>query len=193
MCLMQTDLPVPDGPRIIEIWLSGRPRLSPLRILLRPNALCTSMNSIASTAPSGRGRWPWCHSYSFSWPAGAASRFSRPLGSHSWARYASWSLFRAFGSTRPSPSSGVSRISSVSSVRSSSISLSSAANRGAWVRSPEHLGSQHSHEVHEHRVQDHRLGRRRSDAHGSAGGVVPVVEPDEDDHGRHRHALYHAV
>src|SRR5215216_4827841 len=190
MCLMQTDLPVPDGPRIIEIWLSGRPRLRPFRILLRPNALWTSMNSIASTAPSGRGRCPWCHSYSFSMPTGAASRFSRPLGSHSCARYASWSLFRAFGSTRESPVSGSSRISSV---RSSSISLSSAANRRSWVRSPEDLGPQHSHEVHEHRVQDHRLRGRRSHADGSARGVVPVVEPDEDDHRRHRHALYHAV
>src|SRR5215212_1558619 len=55
MCLMQTDLPVPDGPRIIEIWLSGMPRLRPFRILLRPNALCTSMNSSASTAPFRRG------------------------------------------------------------------------------------------------------------------------------------------
>jgi hypothetical protein len=39
MCLMQTDFPVPDGPRIIEIFPSGRPMLSPRRILLRPNAL----------------------------------------------------------------------------------------------------------------------------------------------------------
>jgi hypothetical protein len=34
-------LPVPDGPRIIEILSSGMPRLRPRRILLRPNALCT--------------------------------------------------------------------------------------------------------------------------------------------------------
>ena len=32
MCLMQTDFPVPDGPRIIEIWSFGRPRFRPLRI-----------------------------------------------------------------------------------------------------------------------------------------------------------------
>ena len=56
MCLMQTDLPVPDGPRIIEIWSSGRPRLRPFRIVLRPNALMTSMNSTASSAPCSRVR-----------------------------------------------------------------------------------------------------------------------------------------
>ena len=60
MCLMQTDLPVPDGPRIIEIWLSGRPRLRPFRIVLRPNALTTSMNSTASSEPCSRVR-PVCH------------------------------------------------------------------------------------------------------------------------------------
>ena len=48
MCLMQTDLPVPDGPRIIEILPSGRPMFRPRRIWLRPNALWTSMNSTAS-------------------------------------------------------------------------------------------------------------------------------------------------
>ena len=60
MCLMQTDLPVPDGPRIIEIWLSGMPRLRPLRIVLRPNDFFTSMNSIASVEPWSRVR-PECH------------------------------------------------------------------------------------------------------------------------------------
>ena len=39
MCLMQTDLPVPDGPRIIETMPSGRPMFSPRRIWARPNAL----------------------------------------------------------------------------------------------------------------------------------------------------------
>ena len=48
MCLMHTDLPVPDGPRIIEIWSSGMPRLRPFRIVLRPNDFLTSMNSMAS-------------------------------------------------------------------------------------------------------------------------------------------------
>ena len=50
MCLMQTDLPVPDGPRIIEIWPSGRPRLRPFRIVLRPKDFFTSMNSTASVS-----------------------------------------------------------------------------------------------------------------------------------------------
>ena len=51
MCLMHTDLPVPDGPRIIEILSSGMPMLRPRRILLRPNALWTSTNSTASSVP----------------------------------------------------------------------------------------------------------------------------------------------
>ncbi len=67
MCLMQTDLPVPDGPRIIEIWLSGMPRFRPLRIVLRPNDFLTSMNSIASMPPCSR-LWPVCQRYSSSPP-----------------------------------------------------------------------------------------------------------------------------
>ncbi len=51
MCLMHTDLPVPDGPRIIEIWLSGMPRFRPFRIVLRPKDFLTSMNSMASVEP----------------------------------------------------------------------------------------------------------------------------------------------
>src|SRR3954453_12499353 len=66
MCLMHTDLPVPDGPRIIEILSSGMPRLRPRRILLRPNALWTSTNSTASGTPVGRCA-PVCHLYSSSW------------------------------------------------------------------------------------------------------------------------------
>src|SRR6185437_5905687 len=54
MCLMQTDLPVPEGPRIIEILPSGMPMFRPRRILLRPKALWTSTNSTASGAPVGR-------------------------------------------------------------------------------------------------------------------------------------------
>ena len=54
MCLMHTDLPVPDGPRIIEILPSGMPMFRPRRILLRPKALWTSTNSTASAAPVGR-------------------------------------------------------------------------------------------------------------------------------------------
>ena len=53
MCLMQTDFPVPDGPRIIEILSSGIAMFSPRRILLRPNALWTSTNSTASGRRSG--------------------------------------------------------------------------------------------------------------------------------------------
>ena len=39
MCLMHTDLPVPDGPRIIDTIPSGSPMLSPRRMCARPNAL----------------------------------------------------------------------------------------------------------------------------------------------------------
>ena len=73
MCLMQTDLPVPDGPRIIEILSFGMPRLSPRRILLRPNALWTSTNSTASSTPVGRCS-PVCHWYSSSRAALAADQ-----------------------------------------------------------------------------------------------------------------------
>ena len=60
MCLMQTDFPVPDGPRIIEILSFGMPMFRPRRILLRPNALWTSTNSTASSTPTGRFL-PVCH------------------------------------------------------------------------------------------------------------------------------------
>ena len=86
MCLMQTDLPVPDGPRIIEILPSGRPMFRPRRILLRPKALWTSMNSTASGTPVGR-LMPVCQWYSSSAfgsgslddaaPAAAAARLRR--------------------------------------------------------------------------------------------------------------------
>ena len=54
MCLMHTDLPVPEGPMIIEILPSGRPMLSPRSTWLRPKDLCTSTNSTASGASVGR-------------------------------------------------------------------------------------------------------------------------------------------
>src|SRR4051794_36104329 len=75
MCLMQTDLPVPDGPRIIEIWPSGMPRLRPFSTVLRPNDFLTSMNSTASvSALSLRVRLAVCHLYSSSsWPPGGGS------------------------------------------------------------------------------------------------------------------------
>src|SRR5580658_4643651 len=61
MCLMHTDLPVPEGPRIIETWPSGMPRFSPRSTRLEPNALWTLMNSIASGASLGREApvWYW--------------------------------------------------------------------------------------------------------------------------------------
>src|SRR4051794_18120033 len=65
MCLMQTDFPVPDGPRIIEILSFGIPMFRPRRILLRPNALWTSTNSTASSTPDARFL-PVCHLYSSS-------------------------------------------------------------------------------------------------------------------------------
>ena len=65
MCLMQTDLPVPDGPTIIAILPSGRPMFRPLRMRLRPKDLCTSTNSIASGTPVGRLA-PVCQRYSSS-------------------------------------------------------------------------------------------------------------------------------
>src|SRR3954469_5137709 len=65
MCLMQTDFPVPEGPRIIEILSFGMPMFRPRRILLRPNALWTSTNSTASSTPDGRFL-PVCHLYSSS-------------------------------------------------------------------------------------------------------------------------------
>src|SRR3954468_2584226 len=68
MCLMHTDFPVPEGPRIIEILSSGMPMFRPRRIWLRPNALWTSMNSTASSEPCGRCL-PVCHWYSSSWPS----------------------------------------------------------------------------------------------------------------------------
>ena len=54
MCLMQTDLPVPEGPRIIEILPSGKPMLRPRSTWFEPKDLWTPMNSIASGTPVGR-------------------------------------------------------------------------------------------------------------------------------------------
>src|SRR3954453_15306442 len=83
MCLMQTDFPVPDGPRIIEILSSGMPMFRPRRILLRPNALWTSTNSTASSEPCGRCL-PVCHWYSSSgWSGLRSSVFGSSLISSS--------------------------------------------------------------------------------------------------------------
>ncbi len=79
MCLMQTDLPVPEGPRIIETWPSGMPRFSPRSTRLEPNALWTSMNSIASGTSVGRLApvWYWKSSSS----AGSTVSGSRAIPS----------------------------------------------------------------------------------------------------------------
>src|SRR4051794_5874378 len=71
MCLIHTDFPVPDGPRIIEILSFGMPMFSPRRILLRPNTLWTSTNSTASSTPDA-SFFPVCHLYSSSscWAVG---------------------------------------------------------------------------------------------------------------------------
>ena len=63
MCLMQTDLPVPDGPRIIVIMPSGMPRLRPSSTVLRPKRLTTSMNSTVSLRPWSR-TVPWYANFS---------------------------------------------------------------------------------------------------------------------------------
>ena len=61
MCLMQTDLPVPEGPRIIEIWSFGQAEVQAVEDrVVRPNDFLTSMNSTASVAPCSRVR-PLCH------------------------------------------------------------------------------------------------------------------------------------
>ena len=63
MCLMQTDLPVPDGPRIIVIIPLGMPRLRPSSTVLRPKRLTTSMNSTVSSRPWPR-IVPWYSNFS---------------------------------------------------------------------------------------------------------------------------------
>src|SRR5437879_5747435 len=70
MCLMHTDFPVPEGPRIIEILFSGSDMFSPRSTWLDPNALCTSTNSIASGSRDSR-IGPLSSSNSTSSPAGA--------------------------------------------------------------------------------------------------------------------------
>ena len=63
MCLMQTDFPVPEGPRIVVMLVLGDRHVEPGRIWLRPNDLWTSMNSTASLVPVGRCL-PVCQRYS---------------------------------------------------------------------------------------------------------------------------------
>jgi hypothetical protein len=71
---------------------SGMPMFRPRRILLRPNALCTSTNSTASGAPEGRFL-PVCHLYSSScWGFWVfASRSSHPpMGARGFAPQNTW-------------------------------------------------------------------------------------------------------
>src|SRR3954468_24798104 len=193
MCLMQTDFPVPDGPRIIEMRSSGRPMFRPRRILLRPKALWTSTNSIASSVPCGRSRCPLCHLNSSSSPSGPGSLTTETRegsGSPDSSRRSLPISQRAGepASVGCSEKSSPRRGSSVWSVTSLS-----ASDRGPGVRAPEHLCSQHPDGVDKDDVQHHRLRCRRADAHWAAAGVVTVVTPDKDDGSGHHHAFDHAV
>src|SRR3954452_25173457 len=188
MCLMHTDFPVPEGPRIIEILSSGRPMFRPRRILLRPKALWTSTNSIASVTPAGRSRWPLCS-------ANSSSSSSGPGSLTTDTRDGSASSSRSISQrARPLASVGCSEASPSQPLRSlSSVTSLSASDRRPRVRTPEHLCSQHPDEVHQHDVEHHRLRRRRSDADRAPARVVAVVAPDQHDRGRHDHAFDHAV
>src|SRR4051812_18423041 len=174
MCLMHTDFPVPEGPRIMEILPSGRPMFRPHRILLRPKALWTSTNSTASGTPVGRLS-PVCHWYSSSppsWPpVGGASRTTASRSSSGLRGTASRSVVVSF----------------------SSDIATSASDRSPWVRSPEHLCSQHPDQMHQNDVHDHRFCGGGTDADGSSARVIAVVAPDKDDGRGHHHALDHAV
>ena len=175
MCLMQTDLPVPDGPRIIEILPSGRPMFRPRRILLRPNDLWTSTNSTASGTPVGRLR-PVCQRYSSS-AAGRAAPARPTRGRHRPPASGSPAAARP----RPAPvgvpaadrarrgrcvGAGRDRAPRPGSRRRSPAPAparpSSSSDRGARVGAPEELGAEHPDEMHEHDVQHHRLRGRRA-------------------------------
>src|SRR5215210_8781849 len=205
MCLMQTDFPVPDGPRIIEIWLSGRPRLRPFSTRLRPKALTTSMNSTASSEPCSRFV-PVCHWYSSvsaweprSWVispvllAFGASCCSCGRSSCSSAPRFSSQSCGSRGRVSSSDDAASCRSWAFSSSLRSSLTSASPAYGGSRIRAPEDLRPHHSHQMHHHRVQHHRLRRRRADSHRPASRVVPVVAAHQNDHRRHRHALDEAV
>ena len=53
MCLMQTDLPVPDGPRIIEILSFGIPRLRPAQDLVAAERL-VDLDELDGVLDAGR-------------------------------------------------------------------------------------------------------------------------------------------
>src|SRR3954451_8455433 len=220
MCLMHTDLPVPEGPRIIEIRSSGRPMFRPRRIRLRPNALWTSMNSMASSLPEARrllsSSWYWYSSSSES-PSlttesrersrpGSSSRCSPPAarcsanGSPPPSAHDSVS-WRSVGASDRSPSpqaeaglgaAGRSPPSSPS-LRPNPKRLTSTSDGCSRVRAPEELRPEHADDVHEYEVQDHRLRRGGPDADRPAAGVVPVIAADQYHGGGHEHGLDEAV
>src|SRR4051794_36854504 len=210
MCLMHTDFPVPEGPRIIEIFPSGIPMFRPRRILLRPKALWTSMNSIASGTPVGRFS-PVCHWYSSSSPAGAPPRTATPpRSSASRAGAPARRRSSAVRGSSPCGPSAPKRPSArgSSAVRGSPAAGSSSVRRRApcsswcsmsasdgcsWVGAPEQLRAEHPDEVDEHEVEHHRLRGRRAHADGAAAGIEPVVAAHEHDDRRHDHALDDAV
>src|SRR5918992_2145713 len=140
MCLMHTDFPVPEGPRIIEICSSGRPRLSPFSTRLRPKALTTSMNSTASSEPWSRFSPVWYWYSSSSWPGSLATRAWPPSSARSRSASRLPAALMLSGSPLPPGSSwyacslvsaGLSRVSCVDSV---------SCARVSWV-SPSRLSS----------------------------------------------------
>src|SRR4051794_16827887 len=193
MCLMHTDLPVPDGPRIIEMRSSGRPMFSPRRILLRPKALWTSTNSIASSVPRGRSRWPvWYANSSSSSPGSLTTETRDGSGSPLSTRASRSSRLRSAVSHRPRFASWVASSSRRGSSVWSVTSLS-ASDRGPGVRAPEHLRSQHSDDMHQHDVQHHRLRGRGAHPDRATSCVVAVVAADQHDDRGHGHGFDHAV
>src|SRR3954463_5980038 len=70
---------------------------------------------------------------------------------------------------------------------------SSATDGCSRVGAPEDLRAEHPDDVDHHDVEHHRARGGGADADRSARCVVAVVEPDEDDHGRHDHPLHDAV
>src|SRR5215211_4025716 len=194
MCLMHTDLPVPEGPRIIEIWLSGSPRLRPFSTRLRPKALTTSMNSTASSEPCSRFV-PVCHWYSSASACEPRSWVISPVlrGFASCSCSPRVSSQSRASSGRVSASDSASRSWARSSSLRSSVNSPSPAYWCSWIRAPEDLRSDHPDEMDHHGVQHHRLRRRRANSHRPAARVVPVVAAHQHDHRRHRHALDQAV
>ena len=213
MCLMHTDLPVPDGPRIIEILPSGRPMFRPRRILLRPNALWTSTNSTASSAPCGRwapgvplvlvvvGRSDSLTTETRDWAAaarvGARRGRARRVGSSCGSRRG---LALGGVSAIGRPDGRLARALGVaprSSPRRLVVALALTRNArhrhppiGARGFAPQNswvpsMPMRCTRTMFKH----HRLRGRGADADRAAAGVVAVVTADEHDGGGHRHAL----